>query len=489
MLKDGTNPKSPAGIAYNRQYHWADRAYSGEKRISTYWLWIFKGTADQYNEWHQISENDPLSAAEGYTMKGTSGSASIDTPQNYVFRGKPNNGDVLIPIATGENRLVGNPYPSAIDAEEFIRDNLKDVNGGRNSSNIFNGAVYFWDHFGARYSHHLVEYVGGYGVFNLSGGIPAVSTDERIDATGETSSTTPGRYIPVAQGFFVNATVDEGVGNYSVSGGNVIFKNSQRAFVKESTNDSQFLMHSNPTKSQEKQAKYTKDSRYKIRLHFASPKGYHREILVTADAHASNGFDLGYDAPLIENNAEDMYWLIDDSEFVIQAVPNFNYDQVLPIGMKISEEGEFSIDIKKLENFKGIDIFVHDKKEDTYHNLSEDIFRAQAEPGIIDDRYEIVFQEPSETEETDKPVISDKPTVYVDYLRSTKEIVISNPELLKIDHVELYSMSGQVIKSFEDIQSEKIVRLKVERPLSSAIYIVKVFTKDDQHSRKVIIGE
>ncbi|TBW30375.1 LamG-like jellyroll fold domain-containing protein [Gramella sp. KN1008] len=489
ILKDGTNPTSPAPLSFDYWYEYADYNYSGGKRISTYWLWTFRGAADEYVEWHQISETDPLLAGEGYTMKGTSGSASIDTPQNYVFRGKPNNGNILLSISAGENRLVGNPYPSAIDAEEFIRDNLKDVNGGRNSSNIFNGAVYFWDHFGPQNSHYLEEYVGGYGVFNLSGGIPAVSTDERIDATGQTSTNTPGRYIPVAQGFFVNAVLDDGIGNYSVSGGDIIFKNSQRAFVKESTNDSQFLSQINPTKSQVKQAKYTKDSRYKIRLHFASPKGYHREILVTADANTSNDFDLGYDAPLIEDNAEDMYWLINDSEFVIQAVPNFNYDQVLPIGMKISKEGKFSIDIKELENFSDVNIYLHDKKEDTYHNLLKGTFEAEASPGYINDRYEIVFKKPTTEEKEEIPSTTDAPEIYVDYLRNTKEVILTNPDLIEIEHVELFSMNGQIIRSFENIPTRKTISLEMDRPLSSAIYIVKVHSRDRSLSKKIIIKE
>ena len=82
---------------------------------------------------------------------------------------------------------------------------------------------------------------------------------------------------------------------------------------------------------------YKKDSRYKIRVKFESPKGYHRQLLVAADANSTQGFDLGYDAPLIENNVEDMYWMIDETEFVIQAVPNFNLDQVLPLGFKVAE--------------------------------------------------------------------------------------------------------------------------------------------------------
>ena len=63
-----------------------------------------------------------IEAGEGYTMKGIS-TASVATQQNYVFEGKPNNGDITLPITGGNDYLLGNPYPSAIDAHEFLDDN------------------------------------------------------------------------------------------------------------------------------------------------------------------------------------------------------------------------------------------------------------------------------------------------------------------------------------------------------------------------------
>ncbi|AVR45536.1 hypothetical protein C7S20_09805 [Christiangramia fulva] len=490
VLMDGTNPASPAGISFNYQYHYADNAYSGPKRISTFWFYEFQGTADTYGEWSWFSETDLLEPGVGWSMKGTSGSAPVSSQQNYVFRGKPNNGNITLDISNGENRLVGNPYPSAIDGDQFIRDNLRDVEGGTASANIFNGSLYFWDHFGSRYSHYLVEYVGGYGVYNLSGGIPAIATDERIDATGQTSTKAPARYIPVAQGFFVNTVIDDAAaGNYSIAGGNITFRNAQRVFVKESSGDSYFLAPEKAKAKSVKQAEYTKDTRYKIRLSFSSPKGYHRQILVTADSNTKNGFDLGYDAPLIEDNAEDMYWLINESEYVIQAVPNFNRDQVLPLGIKIGEQGEFSIQIDKTENFeKGIDIYLHDKKDSIYFNLQKTAFKATAEPGYINDRYEIVFQKPSENNDaTDPDMIATD--LKVDYLRNSQEIVLSNPDLLDVRHVELYTLNGQLIKNFDNLNISKAIYLPVERPLSAAVYVVRVFTSEKEYSKKVIISE
>ena len=256
--------------------------------------------------------------------------------QNYTFRGKPNNGDITVAVGKDQNLLTGNPYPSAIDSEQFIQDNL----------DSFNGSIYFWDHFGPENSHYLEEYVGGYAVYNLSGGVSSASSiDSRINANNDTSTKSPpGKYIPVAQAFFINT---KGASNPT----SITYKNKYRAFVPESSSSSQFHTQEdlNPKKGQESTG-FKKDTRYKIRVKFESPKGYHRQILVAADANTTDGFDLGYDAPLIENNVEDMYWLIDETEFVIQAVPDFNLDQVLPLGIKISETGEYTIKIDELEN-------------------------------------------------------------------------------------------------------------------------------------------
>lgn len=88
-------------------------------------------------------------------MKGTGASTS---DQNYVFVGKPNNGDIDLTVFDGNIYLVGNPYPSALDAHEFINDNPD-----------LDGTIYLWEHWGGN-SHQLQLYQGGYAMYNLSGG-------------------------------------------------------------------------------------------------------------------------------------------------------------------------------------------------------------------------------------------------------------------------------------------------------------------------------
>ena len=72
-----------------------------------------------------MEDNELLNSGIGYSMKGTRGYVPVSNKQNYSFRGKPNNGDITVAVGKDQNLLTGNPYPSAIDSEQFIQDNLR----------------------------------------------------------------------------------------------------------------------------------------------------------------------------------------------------------------------------------------------------------------------------------------------------------------------------------------------------------------------------
>ncbi|MFV8226817.1 LamG-like jellyroll fold domain-containing protein, partial [Christiangramia aquimixticola] len=485
VLWSGTN-NITGPINFNFQYHWADGNYTGDKRISTYWLYIFNeaesstdlsSVEDEYFKWIQISESTLLSPGFGFSMKGTSGAVPISTIQNYTFRGKPNNGNIYVSAGVDQNLLTGNPYPSALNAEEFINDNAI------NEKN-FNGALYFWDHFGRVNSHYLEHYIGGYAVYTKAGAVsPATSSDYRINnETTEKGTKKPGKYIPVGQGFFVSTN-----GASISSPTQLKFKNSQRAFVPESSNDSQFHQQE-PGKGHREKSEYTQDNRFKIRLKLESPKGYHRQILVTADGNTTSGFDIGYDAPLIENNVEDMYWIIEEKAFVIQGVPDFNLDRVLPIGIKIAEAGTYTIKVDELENLdKNFTVFLKDKETEKYHDLTRSDFTVTTdETGRFNEKYEVVFTHPDMIKP--KPELeSDGSPIGAGYYKDSDELFIQNPELMKIDRVELYSVSGQKVMTFNDVATDVRTTLKIRQKLSSAVYIVKVYSDKRTYSRKVII--
>ena len=84
--------------------------------ISNFWLYSYNpGTL--YSEWDYVGDSNEVTTGYGFTMKGNPSGA-----QKYDFRGKPNNGTILTAVISGEETLVGNPYPSAVDARDYIHD-------------------------------------------------------------------------------------------------------------------------------------------------------------------------------------------------------------------------------------------------------------------------------------------------------------------------------------------------------------------------------
>ena len=505
ILLDGTDSSNPVTPNWQGAYHAADHGPRTNPIIlSTYWMWRFRGTADVYGEWRHVDNTGSIQTGEGYTMKGTSGTAIVSDSQNYVYKGKPHNGSFTRQIDPNMNYLLGNPYPSAMDANNFILDNLA-APTGNNTQNIFNGVLYFWDHFAGQ-THYLEEYIGGYAAYSLAGGVPGVALDPRINDNNSSGTKVPSRYIPVAQGFFLltNGDTNSDVDNYAAQSGPVVFQNSQRIGVREGVSvngadPSIFMIADNnfksATQSTKERTQFTStDSRAKIRLKFKSPKSIHRQILVTKDDKSTNGYDIGYDAPLADNNIEDMYWIINNREYVIQAVPDFEQDQVLPLGVKIDEGGEFTIKLDSTENWTaGKPIYLKDKKLDTIHNLIANPYISTAEPGKNNDRFEIVFF--NEKEQTTEPdPVTEIPTdlplidglVGVSYSHFSRQIKISNEDLLEVSGVMIFDMTGRLIQEFKGLPTEKEILLGM-RPVRSGIYIVKVFCENGYCDKKIIV--
>ncbi|NND11461.1 MAG: LamG domain-containing protein, partial [Flavobacteriaceae bacterium] len=255
VFNDGTNPAAPQAINFISGYDGTNTSPIG---IADYWIYKFVNAPDDdYSSWQQVRSTGNIEPGEGFTLKGP-GTGGISTPQNYVFDGKPNNGDISLNINTGNDYLVGNPYPSAIDAHEFLNDNP-----------LTGGTLYFWEHWGGG-SHLLGEYQGGYAQYNYSGGTGAASygTNDPDVGTGGTPVKLPGQYIPVSQGFFV----------YGASTGTINFENDQRVFVKEG-GSSVFVRNGNTQSSRSG----SEDTRMKFRIGFNSFNEIHRQLLLTVD--------------------------------------------------------------------------------------------------------------------------------------------------------------------------------------------------------------
>ncbi|MEP1488070.1 MAG: choice-of-anchor D domain-containing protein [Algibacter sp.] len=459
--------------------------------LADYWIWKYTNRpGDTYSEWQHVRSTGTLKVGEGFTMKGSGAS----TPnQNYVLLGQPNNGDFSLEITAGNEYLVGNPYPSAMDANEFIKDNISNLetNGRNTIGNVINGALYFWDHF-ANNSHYLADYEGGYATYTLMGGARAISNDARINASNQVGTKLPERYIPVGQGFFVSAILDASLVSNDPSivnpviGGDILFKNSQRIFQKETvtaTNSGSIFLKSN-SKSKSTTTNNI-DERQKIRLMFDSPDGYHRELLVGADHETTNGFDLGYEAVLIEENKEDMYWLLNNTKLIIQAVNNLDEEQVLPLGIKINKSGITTIKIDDLKNIStDKNIYVHDKELNTYHNLRVSNYDVLLSPGNYVNRFELTFKKDTTVSLSINDIEYNNIEVY--YNNEKESIIIHNPTLLNIKSIEMYTILGQSIYKFNENSNVKDIEHKI-RNLNMASYIIKLQTTQGLISKKILV--
>src|SRR5690606_30764004 len=115
------NPKGNLTFSNNPYAADATPLNSANIIISSYWLWTYYPAAvNEYSMWEEIWETNKVSTGGGFTMKGTSGVAGYEHQQNYAFRGKPHNGDFTLSMGANQNYLIGNPYPSAMDARKFI---------------------------------------------------------------------------------------------------------------------------------------------------------------------------------------------------------------------------------------------------------------------------------------------------------------------------------------------------------------------------------
>lgn len=497
VLFDGTSTSSYQTITFSSSSKAADsNTPTSPMTISTYWMYKFYGPTNSYNSWIKINQNTSLKAGEGFTMKGSSGSAAISSDQNYVFKGLPYNGDIKLKLnkSSGEvDRLIGNPYPSAIDATEFILDNLSVDDGGNNTTGtVFNGALYFWDHFGQTNTHVLSGYVGGYATRNLTGGAVAISNDSRINNNLSTGTKIPGQYIPVNQGFFVSTALD---GFYNdndppteiltVDGGDIIFKNSQRVFATEDGSTSVF-MKSSSKKTSKTTTETNKNDNPVIWLMYDSPLGYHRQITIGANEKASKGFDLGYDAFMADVNEEDMYWNFNGGKFVIQGVGDFSDTQEFSLGLVVKKGGLVRIKLDALQNIDSSKaIYIKDSITGEIYQINNEPFSMHLDAGKYNDRFKLVFKSsyPNSKNllQTSKPDLAKLASVF--YKSESSSLTINMKSGTIVSEGVLINLMGQKIASFNGFSNTLSIPLHV----STGAYIIQLKTDLGTVNKKILI--
>lgn len=463
VLRDGSFPENIKVIDFGFALTYADtkRVPTNDSvaiKISSYWMNTYRNRpAGNYNHWTYVGNSGELLIGEGFTMKGSN--RTITEDQNYTFVGKPNNGTITLPINNNNQYLVGNPYPSAIDANKFIDDNITTIDG----------TLYFWDHAGPE-SHYLADYGLGYATYSKAGGIPAGGSIPNFDIPGRKR---PKQFIPVAQGFFVNG----------IASGNIEFKNSQRAFEKDNifSTNSTFIRTTGKSSITKKQNE-EKDLTPRIYLSYNSPMGYQRILLAAFIPNTTKGFDIGYDARNIDQFKEDMYWKVDNANLVIQAVPSI-LNSVLPFELKLFTNGNAKISLASLENIPtDVDIFIRDKESGAMHNLRTAAFEVNLNPGTYTQRFELVLQPQKTLEIAEENLVENNVTIFFNQENSL--IYIRKTQNIEVKEIRIYNMIGQQLK----FMNTNLDKNSIEIPFSfeSGVYIVTVKTNQGTSTKKVL---
>ena len=177
-----------------------------------------------------------------------------------------------------------------------------------------------------------------------------------------------------------------------------------------------------------------------------------------------------------------MYWQFNNTKFIIQAVNNFNDEQVLPIGIKTNKDGLSTIKIEELENIEvRTDIFVHDNELNVYHDLKQSNYEIFLVAGEYLDRFEIVFKNSALGNSDDELISLD-----VHFSNAKESIIIINPTFKNIQSVELINMLGQTIYTIKDIPGTNYSEFKTKN-ISSGTYTIKLNTETGTLSKKVLV--
>ena len=474
FLNDVTGLITSTPATYN-----STNSYNGTSsplNIEPHWVWKFIAS-DNYGEWIHVKGNTTINPGEGYTMKGTIGSANA---QRYDFRGKPNTGTIGVSVATNQFTLVGNPYPSALDALAYIHD--------VENASVINGTLYYWEQDQTVNSHYINAYNGGYATYTIDATglvetfIPAVFNT--YDGNGSVNVANTGigtktarRYIPIGQGFMVEGTAN----------GVVKAKNSHRSYVKESAANSEFFKSSGDKKSKVNQSVFSiiPEAYKRFRLNIDFNDLYTRQLVQTFHPTATDGFDYGLESKINAADvlSSDAYWTINNDSYLAEAL-TFNEELKIPLVIKVAEESPIRIRIADIQNFTNSQsIYVHDIENETYVDLKEQDFEVYLERGKYNDRFEITF-----TEQVLSNTESSFETFKILHNNNTAILKIINKNNIELTQFQLYDILGKLILN-DKLQSSNRKQTYSTSSLSNGVYIAKVTTGGNQIiSKKIIVA-
>jgi len=302
-----------------------------------------------------------MDAAKGYIIRAPNNiSTTVPAAWPGEFYGRPRNGSYSLNVfdnglvaGVDQNRnLLGNPYPSAIDADQLWSENSAQLTGN----------FYFWTH--NTPSNGQVYLENDYASYNASGG-----TGTSASASGLNNSA-PNGFIAAGQGFFAEA----------LSSGTVTFNNT----IRVAGNNGLFFRNANQS-----------IERHRVWLNVINNQGAFKQTLVGYIEGATNDRDTRFDGEFVEvGNTVALYSLLNQDKLTIQgrALPFVDTDEI-PLGFKTTVAGTFEIQLADFDGLfdQGQAIYLEDKVLNVIHDLRESNYSFTTAVGTFEERFELQF--------------------------------------------------------------------------------------------------
>lgn len=385
--------------------------------------------------WSWETSSSSMSPGVGYINTGKSG---IAYPNTYTaaFSGAAfNNGDIAVSLGFSSDgdddndwNLLGNPYPSAIDADQFIADNLD-----------IGGTLYFW-------THNTRDSAGDntqddYVLWNGSGG------------TGPcTGCVAPDGNISSGQGFFAQA----------LAANSATFTNSMRIVG----NNTLFY-------------KGGKKQKNRVWLNLIAEKSF-SQTLIGFFNQATDGVDRIYDGLRLNSGASiSFYSILEGKNYGIQGKAALKESEKIPLGFNSNITGDFKIEIEKIEgDLKKSKVFIFDKVLNIKHNIKEGAYTFNVEStGVFNNRFELLIN-PKKNDDDDE---SGKDNVKI-YLKKQIVHVKSKNTIKRVKILDIY---GQ--KVFDKKVNTKTVNINLKKSKINNLYIIKVILKNGKSFTKKVL--
>ena len=375
-------------------------------------------------------------------------SASATDKINLKFTGVANNGDITVAVAKNvaspnggtSHNLLANPYPSAIDGDKFLIENTD-----------IDGVLYVWQA-GTAPAAGTGNYAqADYLTYTRAGSV----------ATSGVTGTFDGK-IGSGQGFKVKA----------LNTGNVTFTNCMR-LLGDNTN---FFRSANTSVS----GAIDFDS---FKLSMTGANGVYSQILIAYSDQTTLGYDRMYDASRNSVSSAMLYSIFetDNTKMAINARPTFVNTDEVPLGVSksntVNEAFTVSISDKKgVFTTAGVNVYIHDTVNNTYHNLTNGDFTFSSNVAQLNNRFKVVYQA-SALDNTDFNSYISMATINDGTLKVTATIGMSE--------IQVYDITGKLIQ-VENANGE----FSLSKPFNHAegFYIAKIKLENEGIATQKLIN-